>query len=172
MQSYGYFIIHTNFLATFLREKHNIHKTETLVCVLIAVVCLRMVHPISEQSEISKQMIVLEYLLKVLCYLHCGLPIYTLSFRYSKFKCHPMNVRIKRNGYFLPFASLLQARMHICLTIDHAQKNNRYTSLLFNPTLCHAFSTCFDTHDISEGISYSCMGLHLDKVLSSSMLIA
>lgn len=76
------------------------------------------------------------------------------------------------NMHFLPFASILQARMHISLVIDHIQKNNRYTSRLFNPSLCHAFSTCFDTHDISEGISYSCTGLHLDKVLSSSTLIA
>ena len=139
---------------------------------LIAIVCLRMVHPISEQSEISKQRIVREHLLKVLCYLHCGLPIHTLSFRYSEFKCHPMNVRIKRNRYFLPFTSLLQARMHICLTIDHAQKNNRYTSRFFNPSLCHAFSTCFDTHDISEGILCSCMGLHSDILCSNYTLIA
>ena len=76
------------------------------------------------------------------------------------------------NMHFLPFASILQAQMHISLVIDHIQKNNRYTSRLFNPSLCHAFSTCFDTHDISEGISYSCMGLHSDKVLSSSTLIA
>ena len=139
---------------------------------LIAIVRLRMVHPISEQSEISKQRIVREHLLKVLRYLHCGLPIYTLSFRYSEFKCHPMNVRIKRNRYFLPFASLLQSRMHLSLTIDPTQKNNRYTSRFFSPSLCHSFSTCFDTHDISEGISCSCMGLHSDKVLSSSTLIA
>ena len=76
------------------------------------------------------------------------------------------------NVHFLPFTSLLKARMHISLVIDHIQKNKRYTSRFFNPSLCHAFSTCFDTHDISEGISYSCMGLHSDKVLSSSMLIA
>ena len=76
------------------------------------------------------------------------------------------------NVHFFAITSLLKARMHICLAIDHAQKNNRYTSRLFNPSLCHAFSTCFDTHDISEGISCSCMGLHSDKVLSSSTLIA
>ena len=76
------------------------------------------------------------------------------------------------NMHFLPFASILQAQMRISLVIDHIQKNNRYTSRLFNPSLCHAFSTCFDTHDISEGISCSCMGLHSDKVLSSSTLIA
>ena len=76
------------------------------------------------------------------------------------------------NMHFLPFASILQARIHISLVIDNIQKNNRYTSRLFNPSLCHAFSTCFDTHDISEGILCSCMGLHSDKVLSSSTLIA
>ena len=76
------------------------------------------------------------------------------------------------NMHFLPFASILQARMHISLVIDHIHKNNRYTIRLFNPSLCHAFSTCFDTHDISEGISYSCMGLHLDILCSNYTLIA
>ena len=33
--------------------------------------------------------------------------------------------------HFLPFESLMQARMHISLTIDHTQKNNRYTSRFF-----------------------------------------
>ena len=76
------------------------------------------------------------------------------------------------NMHFLPFASILQARMHISLVIDHIQKNNRYTSRFFNPSLFHSFSTCFDTHDISEGISYSCMGPHLDILCSNYTLIA
>ena len=76
------------------------------------------------------------------------------------------------NVHFLPFASLLQARMHLSLTIDNTHKINRYTSRLFNPSLCHAFSTCFDTHDISEGSSCSCTGPHLDILCSNYTLIA
>ena len=75
------------------------------------------------------------------------------------------------NVHFLPFTSILQARIHVRLAIDHIQKNNHYPSRLFNTSLCHAFSTCFDTHDISEGISYSCMGLHSDILCSNYTLI-
>ena len=76
------------------------------------------------------------------------------------------------NVHFLPFTSILKARMHLILTIDHTQKIKRYMNSFFNPSLFRAFSMCFDTHDISEGISYSCMGLHLDILCSNYTLIA
>lgn len=117
--------------------------------VLIAIVRLRMVHPISEQSEISKQRIVREHFLKVLCYLHCGLPIYTLSFRYSEFKCHPI---------FFPHNSLFNslAILSICFIFSFIfNLINTFNLLLWMPcTSKHGVQPSDSSFDTFFGDAY------------------